>query len=50
LGNEVSERQWEDVVRVLKILDEQADHDYMIRNAAELNVSDLLKKLLESVD
>ena len=50
LGNEVSERQWEDVVRVMKVLDEQADHDYLIRSAAELNVSDLLKKLLDSVD
>ena len=50
LGNEVSERQWEDVVRVMKVLDKQADHDYLIRHAAELNVSDLLKKLLDSVD
>jgi len=50
LGNEVSERQWEDVVRVIKVLDKQADHDYLIRNAAELNVSDLLKKLLDTVD
>jgi hypothetical protein len=50
LGNEVSERQWEDVVRVMKVLDKQADHDYLIRNAAELNVSDLLKKLLDSIN
>lgn len=50
LGNEVSEGQWEDVVRVIKVLDKQADHDYLIRNAAELNASDLLKKLLDTVD
>jgi hypothetical protein len=48
LGNE--ERQWEDVVRVLKVVGEKADRDYMLRNADELNVADLLQKLLKAVD
>ena len=49
LGNEVSERQWEDVVRVMKILSDEADREYMIRNAADLKVADLLEKLFHSV-
>ncbi len=49
LGNEVSERQWQDVCRVMKILGDRADHEYLVRNAAELKVSDLLQELLHSV-
>lgn len=49
LGDEVSQRQWEDVVRVMKVAGDQADHDYLIRNAADLNVADLLQKLLDAV-
>lgn len=46
LGNEVSERQWDDVVRVMKILGKTVDQEYLRRYAAELSVSDLLQKLL----
>ena len=49
LGNEMSERQWNDVTRVMKVLGDQADLEYLIQNAAELNVSDMLQKLLVSV-
>jgi hypothetical protein len=49
LGNEVSERQWDDVVRVLNVVGEKADRDYMLRNADDLNVADLLQKLLKAV-
>ena len=45
LGNEVSERQWDDVVRVMKILGHTADQEYLERHATELAVSDLLQKL-----
>lgn len=48
LGNEVSERQWDDVVRVLKILGDQANREYFQRNAADLNVADLVEKLFSS--
>ncbi len=46
LGNEVSERQWDDVVRVMKILGNKVDQDYLEHYAIELAVSDLLQKLL----
>ena len=49
LGNEVSERQWDDVARVMKILGSAADMDYMERNAVELGVADLLNKLTQSI-
>jgi hypothetical protein len=48
LGNEVSERHWEDVVRVMNILGGRADQEYMFGNAVELGVADLLQRLLES--
>ena len=46
LGNEVSERQWDDVVRVMKVLGENANQEYLRRNAVNLNVADLIEKLL----
>ena len=49
LGNEVSERQWEDVTRVMRILGPQANLNYLKSNAAVLNLSDLLQKLINSV-
>jgi len=45
LGNEVSERQWDDVVRVMKVLGDHANHEYLTRTAANLKVEDLLQKL-----
>ena len=50
LGNEVSERQWDDVLRVLKILGQTVDKDYLEFNAAELGVTDLLQKLFGDVE
>ncbi len=47
LGNEVSERQWDDVSRMLKVLGDKADLDYLNQNADELKVADLLQKLLD---
>lgn len=49
MGNEVSERQWEDVVRVLRILGDEADLAYLKSTAKDLRVGDLLERLLESV-
>lgn len=46
LGNEVSERQWDDVTRVMKILGDNANIDYLERNATNLNIADLLQKLI----
>ena len=49
MGNEVSERQWDDVVRVMKILGQNADQEYLMRYAAQLGVADLLTKLIREL-
>jgi hypothetical protein len=46
LGGEVSERQWRDVLGVLKTRVEALDRDYLREWAKELKVSDLLVKAL----
>jgi len=44
LGDEVSERQWSDVLGVMKVSGPTLDRAYMERWAAELGVADLLAK------
>ncbi|HZT80221.1 MAG TPA: hypothetical protein VFA26_08365, partial [Gemmataceae bacterium] len=44
LGNEVSEKQWDDVLSVLKVQAGRLDDAYLDRWAAELHVADLLAK------
>jgi hypothetical protein len=44
LGNEVSERQWTDVVNVLRIQQGRLDEQYLDTGALELGVSDLVEK------
>ncbi|MBN1486414.1 MAG: hypothetical protein JW981_02155 [Anaerolineae bacterium] len=44
LGNQVSDRQWRDILGVLKIQDNQLDEVYLRRMAEELGVLDLLKR------
>ncbi|TRZ53399.1 hypothetical protein D4S03_01835 [bacterium] len=46
MGGEVSERQWRDVLGILKIQAENLDLDYLREWAKELKVSDLLKRAL----
>ncbi|MCA9996654.1 MAG: hypothetical protein KDE56_12935 [Anaerolineales bacterium] len=46
LGSEVSERQWRDILGVLKTRVGELDLDYLRQWAAELKVSDLLEKVL----
>ena len=43
-GGETSERQWEDVIGVMKVQGEQLDEAYLDRWAAELGVSDLIER------
>lgn len=46
LGNEVSERQWRDVLGILKVQGSNLDLDYLRQYAQELNIDDLLEKAL----
>ena len=46
LGNEVSDRQWRDVLGVLKVQGERLDAAYLRRWARALSVEDLLEKAL----
>jgi hypothetical protein len=43
-GGEVSERQWGDVLGVLKVMASKVDLEYMRRHAAEIGVLDLLER------
>ena len=47
LTNETSERQWDDVCRLIKLLSTQADVSYLHRAAESVGVGDLLQRLLE---
>jgi hypothetical protein len=46
LGNEVSNRQWRDILGVIKTQGERLDLAYLRQWAAALNVADLLEKAL----
>ncbi len=50
MGDEVSERQWLDVLGVLKVQGEALDGAYLRRWAAALDVSDLLRRALGDAD
>lgn len=45
LGNESSERQWQDVTIVLRLLGNEADVEYLRESAASVGVGDLLERL-----
>ena len=45
LTDETSERQWDDVSRLVKLLGERADYQYLERAADTIGVSDLLTRL-----
>lgn len=46
LTNETSDRQWDDVSRLIQLLGDTADFDYLKRAAESLGVADLLARLL----
>ena len=46
LGGEVSDRQWQDIINVIKIQGERLDLPYLRRWASELGVTDLLEKAI----
>jgi hypothetical protein len=45
-GGGVSERQWRDVLGVIKTQGDRLDRDYLTRGAAQLNESELLERAL----
>ena len=47
LGNETSERQWQDVTNVLKLLGTAAEIDYLRNYAMGVGVRDLVERLLD---
>jgi hypothetical protein len=47
MGGEVSERQWRDILGVLKAQEDRLDQAYLRQWAAALNVADLLAKALD---
>ncbi len=49
-GDEVSERQWNVITAVLKILGLDADVAYLRRAAEQVEVADLLQRLLEELN
>ena len=46
LGDEASERQWDDVSRLVALLGDTLDLDHLRQMAASLGVTDLLERLL----
>jgi hypothetical protein len=49
LGNETSERQWTDVLGILRVQGDRLDRQYLRRWARELEVDDLLSRALGEV-
>jgi hypothetical protein len=50
MGDETSDRQWRDVLGVLKVQGDRLDRDYMRRMASGLRVSDLLERAFEEAE
>ncbi len=50
IGGEVSDRQWRDVLGVLKVQGDRLDRDYLRRMATELKVADLLERAFGEAD
>ncbi|WKZ47893.1 MAG: hypothetical protein QY306_00830 [Anaerolineales bacterium] len=49
MGGEVSDRQWRDILGVLKTREGELDLDYLRKWASELKVTDLLERALKQI-
>ena len=49
LGDEISDRQWRDILGVLAVQGDRLDFAYMRQWAATLDVSDLLERALDEI-
>jgi hypothetical protein len=47
LGGEVSDRQWQDILGILKVQADRLDLDYLQKWAVELGVADLLQRAMK---
>lgn len=50
LGGKVSERQWNDVLGVLRVQREKLDYAYLERTTQEMGVRDLLDQALKDME
>lgn len=50
MGGQVSERQWNDIIGVLKVQGKTIDIDYLRKWATEINVLDIFEKALKEVE
>jgi hypothetical protein len=46
-GGEVSDRQWRDVLGIVRVQGQRLDHEYLAAGALRLQVRDLLERALE---
>lgn len=49
-GNEVSDRQWQDILGIIAVQGDRLDRAYLARWARDLGVIDLLKRALEQAE